>query len=81
MDHGVGRYGGLEKIELQGKEQESVKLVYKDNDILYVGIQSLHKISKFTGKEGSSPTIHKLGSNAWANTKRKTKKKIKELAF
>jgi transcription-repair coupling factor (superfamily II helicase) len=81
MDHGVGRYGGLEKIELQGKEQESVKLVYKDNDILYVGIQSLHKISKFTGKEGSSPSIHKLGSNAWANTKRKTKKKIKELAF
>jgi transcription-repair coupling factor (superfamily II helicase) len=81
MDHGVGRYGGLEKIELQGKEQESVKLVYKDNDILYVGIQSLHKISKFTGKEGSSPSIHKLGSNSWANTKRKTKKKIKELAF
>lgn len=81
IDHGVGRYGGLEKIELQGKEQESVKLVYRDNDILYVGIQSLHKISKFTGKEGSSPKIHKLGSNAWANTKRKTKKKIKELAF
>ena len=81
IDHGVGRYGGLEKIELQGKEQEAVKLVYKDNDILYVGIQSLHKISKFTGKEGTSPSIHKLGSNAWANTKRKTKKKIKELAF
>lgn len=81
IDHGVGRYGGLEKIELQGKHQEAVKLVYKDNDILYVGIQSLHKISKFTGKEGSLPKVHKLGSNAWANTKRKTKKKIKELAF
>ncbi|BDS14068.1 transcription-repair coupling factor [Aureispira anguillae] len=81
IDHGVGRYGGLEKIELQGKHQEAVKLVYKDNDILYVGIQSLHKISKFTGKEGSAPKVHKLGSNAWVNTKRKTKKKIKELAF
>lgn len=81
IDHGVGRYGGLEKIELQGKRQEAVKLVYKDNDILYVGIQSLHKISKFTGKEGTSPKIHKLGSNSWANTKKKTKKKIKELAF
>ena len=81
IDHGVGRYGGLEKIELQGKKQEAVKLVYRDNDILYVGIQSLHKISKFTGKEGTSPKIHKLGSNTWANTKKKTKKKIKELAF
>lgn len=81
IDHGVGRYGGLEKIELQGKQQEAVKLVYKDNDILYVGIQSLHKISKFTGQEGSMPKVHKLGSNAWANTKKKTKKKIKELAF
>lgn len=81
IDHGVGRYGGLEKIELKGKSQEAVKLVYKDNDILYVGIQSLHKISKFTGKDGTAPSIHKLGSNAWANTKRKAKSKIKELAF
>ncbi|MDC0230577.1 transcription-repair coupling factor [Aureispira] len=81
IDHGVGRYGGLEKIELQSKQQEAVKLVYKDNDILYVGIQSLHKISKFTGKEGTAPKVHKLGSNAWVNTKRKAKKKIKELAF
>ncbi len=81
IDHGVGRYGGLEKIELKGKAQEAVKLVYKDNDILYVGIQSLHKISKFTGKDGNAPSIHKLGSNAWANTKRKTKSKIKALAF
>lgn len=81
IDHGVGRYGGLEKIDLQGKKQEAVKLVYRDNDILYVGIQSLHKISKFTGKEGTTPKIHKLGSNTWANTKKKTKKKIKELAF
>lgn len=81
IDHGVGRYGGLQKIELQGKIQEAVKLVYKDNDILYVGIQSLHKVSKFTGKDGNAPRVHKLGSNSWANTKSKTKKKIKELAF
>jgi len=81
IDHGVGRYGGLEKIDLQGKTQEAVKLVYKDRDILYVGIQSLHKISKFTGKEGKTPRVHKLGSNAWAKTKSKTKKKIKKLAF
>ncbi len=81
IDHGVGRYGGLEKIELKGKAQEAVKLVYKDNDILYVGIQSLHKISKFTGKDGNVPSVHKLGSNAWATTKRKTKTKIKALAF
>lgn len=81
IDHGVGRYGGLEKIDVRGQQQEVVKLVYKDNDILYVGIQSLNKISKFTGKEGTSPKVHKLGSNTWANTKRKTKKKIKELAF
>lgn len=81
IDHGVGRYGGLEKIDVQGKMQEAIKLVYRDNDILYVGIQSLNKISKFTGQDGNVPKIHKLGSNAWANTKRKTKKKIKELAF
>jgi len=81
IDHGIGRYGGLEKIDVQGKQQEAVKLVFKNNDILYVGIQSLHKISKFTGKEGTAPKVHKLGSSAWGVTKTKTKKKIKELAF
>ena len=72
IDHGVGRYGGLEKIDLQGKQQEAVKLVYKDNDILYVSIQSLHKISKFTGKDGTAPKIHKLGSNAWGKYEEKS---------
>ncbi len=81
IDHGVGRYAGLEKIDLQGKKQEAVKLIYKDNDMLYVGIQSLHKISKFTGKEGTAPKVHKLGSSTWVNTKKKAKRKIKELAF
>lgn len=81
IDHGVGRYSGLEKVEIGGKLQEAVRLVYRDNDILYVGIQSLHKISKYVGQDGTPPTIHKLGSNVWANIKQKTKKKIKELAF
>lgn len=81
IDHGVGRYGGLEKIDIQGKTQEAVKLVYKDNDILYVGIQSLHKISRYSGSDTAEPTTHKLGSGTWAATKQKAKKKIKELAF
>jgi transcription-repair coupling factor (superfamily II helicase) len=81
IDHGVGKYAGLDKITLQGKQQEAVKLIFEGNDILYVSIQSLHKISKYIGKDGNPPTVHKLGSNAWANIKRKTKKQIKELAF
>ncbi len=81
INHGVGRYAGLEKKEFKGKIQEVVKLVYRDNDLLYVGIQSLHKIAKFTGQDGTVPKVHKLGSDAWAKTKRKTKAKIKELAF
>lgn len=81
IDHGVGKYAGLEKITLQGKQQEAVKLVFDGNDILYVSIQSLHKISKYVGKDGNPPSMHKLGGNAWANIKRKTKKQIKELAF
>ena len=81
IDHGVGRYGGLQKVEIGGKIQEAVRLIYRDNDVLYVGIQSLHKIAKYTGQDGKPPAMHKLGSNAWANIKQKTKKKIKELAF
>ena len=81
IDHGVGRYAGLMKIDLQGKVQEAVKLIYRDNDMLYVGIQSLHKISKYVGKDDRQPAVHKLGSNSWENTKRKAKAKIKELAF
>lgn len=81
IDHGVGKYAGLEKIVIQGKPQEAVRLIYKDNDILYVSIHSLHKISKFTSKDNHAPSVHKLGSTAWATTKQKAKKKIKELAF
>jgi transcription-repair coupling factor (superfamily II helicase) len=81
VDHGVGVFSGLEKINVNGKEQEAIRLVYDGNDILYVSIHSLHRISKYTGKEGTHPKLHKLGSNAWANTKAKTKKKIKEIAY
>lgn len=81
IDHGVGRFSGLETIEVNGKSQEAIRLLYKDNDVLYVGIHSLHRISKFTGKDGGSPKMNKLGTATWSNLKQKTKKKIKELAF
>lgn len=81
IDHGVGKYSGLEKIKVNGIEQEAVRLIYKDNDILYVGINSLHKISKYVGKEGKVPILHKLGTETWSNLKNKTKKKVKEIAF
>ncbi len=80
IDHGIGRFGGLEKIEVNGKIQEAIKLVYRDNDILYVGIHSLHRISKYKGKEGSEPKIYKLGSGAWQKLKHNTKAKVKDIA-
>lgn len=81
MDHGVGTYSGLQKIEINGKVQEAVRIIYKDSDILYVNINSLHKISKYTGKEGTVPKINKLGSDVWNKLKEKTKTKVKEIAF
>lgn len=81
IDHGVGTFSGLETIDVNGKPQEAIRLIYKDNDVLYVGIHSLHRISKFTGKDGAVPKMNKLGTNTWATLKQKTKKKIKELAF
>src|SRR5690606_37505380 len=81
IDHGVGKFAGLVKIDVQGSKQEAIKLVYRDNDILYVSIHSLHKIAKFTGKDGAEPKINKLGSPAWKNLKNKTKTKVKEVAF
>jgi transcription-repair coupling factor (superfamily II helicase) len=81
IDHGVGKYSGLQKIEVNGKLQEAVRIIYKDSDILYVNINSLHKISKFTGKEGTVPKINKLGSDVWNKLKEKTKTKVKEIAF
>lgn len=81
IDHGVGTYSGLQKIEVNGKMQEAVRILYKDSDILYVNINSLHKISKYTGKEGTVPKVNKLGSDAWSKLKEKTKVKVKEIAF
>ncbi|MFZ4784047.1 MAG: transcription-repair coupling factor [Flavobacteriales bacterium] len=81
IDHGIGQFSGLQKIDVNGKEQEAIRLTYKGGDILYVSIHSLHRISKFVGKEGTAPSIDKLGSNAWQTLKRKTKTKVKELAF
>jgi transcription-repair coupling factor (superfamily II helicase) len=81
IDHGVGTYSGLQKIESNGKIQETVRILYKDGDILYVNINSLHKISKFTGKEGTTPKVNKLGSDVWNRLKEKTKAKVKEIAF
>ncbi|HEY1039483.1 MAG TPA: transcription-repair coupling factor [Bacteroidia bacterium] len=81
IDHGIGRYAGLEKIDVNGKPQEAVKLIYKDNDILYVSIHSLHRVAKYTGKEGQAPRIDKIGSTVWQTLKQKTKRRVKELAF
>ncbi len=81
IDHGIGRFGGLQKIQVEGKTQEAIKLVYADNDIVYVSIHSLYKISKYTGKDGTAPKIYKLGSNAWKILKQKTKARVKHIAF
>jgi transcription-repair coupling factor (superfamily II helicase) len=81
IDHGIGRFGGLQKIQVENKTQEAIKLVYADNDIVYVSIHSLHKISKYNGKDGTPPKIYKLGSNAWKVLKQKTKARVKHIAF
>jgi len=80
IDHGVGVYSGLQKIEANGRLQEAVRIQYKDGDLLYVNISSLHKISKYSGKEGSVPKMNKLGSDVWAKLKDKTKKQVKDIA-
>lgn len=81
IDHGIGKFGGLQKIEVEGKMQEAIKLIYGERDILYVSIHSLYKISKYNGKDGAAPKIYKLGSNAWKKLKEKTKARVKKIAF
>ncbi len=81
IDHGVGQFAGLQKIDVNGKEQEAIRLVYKGGDTLYVSIHSLHRISKYSGKEGTAPSMDRLGSPAWQNLKQKTKAKVKTIAF
>lgn len=80
IDHGIGKFSGLEKIDINGHVQESVRLFYRNDDILYVSINSLHKISKYIGKDGTPPKLDKIGSDAWKTLKRKTKKKVKDIA-
>jgi transcription-repair coupling factor (superfamily II helicase) len=80
IDHGIGRYSGLETLEIGGKVQEVVRLIYQNTSILYVSINSLHKIAKYVGKEGTSPTLHKLGSDKWRNTKEKIKREVKDIS-
>ena len=79
-DHGIGRFGGLEKIEVNGRLQEAIKLVFRDNDILFVGIHALHRISKYKGRDDTPPRINKLGTGAWQKMKQATKKKVKDIA-
>ncbi|MGK0386669.1 MAG: transcription-repair coupling factor (superfamily II helicase) [Patiriisocius sp.] len=81
IDHGIGKFGGLQKIEVEGKQQEAIKLMYGERDILYLSIHSLHKISKYNGKDGTIPKIYKLGSAAWKKLKQKTKARVKHIAF
>lgn len=80
IDHGVGKYMGLETIEINGHRQESMRLVYKNNDVLFVSINSMHKVSKYIGKDGTKPTVDKLGSDRWKKIKARTKRKIKDIA-
>ncbi len=79
-DHGVGRFGGLIRTEVNGRMQEMIKLVYLNNDLLLVSIHSLHKLSKYRGKEGVEPRINRLGSGAWNKMKDRTKSKLKDIA-
>jgi len=80
IDYGIAKFAGLEKKVVNGHEQEAIRLVYRDDDLLYVSIHSLHKISKYSGRDGSPPVISKLGTQEWENKKSKAKKKVKDIA-
>lgn len=80
IDYGIGRFAGLEKIENSGKEQEVIRLVYKNNEVLYMSIHGLNKISRYVGQEGTAPVLNRLGSNTWQTLKNNTKKHVKDIA-
>ncbi len=80
IDHGIGKFGGLVHTTVNGKTQEMIKLIYRDNDILFVSIHSLHRISKYKGREGDAPNVSKLGSGQWERMKERTKSKVKDIA-
>jgi len=80
IDHGIGRFDGLETIENNGKPQEAIRLIYNNGDLLYVSIHSLHRIAKYSSKDGTEPNLSTLGSGAWNRLKNKTKSKVKDIA-
>ena len=80
IDHGIGRFDGLETIENNGKPQEAIRLIYNNGDLLYVSIHSLHRIAKYSSKDGTEPHLSTLGSGAWNRLKNKTKSKVKDIA-
>ena len=79
-DHGIGRFGGLMRTDVAGRTQEMIKIIYSNDDTIFVSIHSLHKLSKYRGAEGAAPKLSKLGSGAWQKLKERTKKKIKDIA-
>ncbi len=80
VDHGIGQFGGLTHTEIAGKRQEAIKVVYKNGDLIYVSIHSLHKLSKYRSKEGEAPKLNRLGTGAWERMKERTKSKMKDIA-
>jgi len=80
VDHGIGKFAGMKKIEVRGKKQEAVRLNFAGGDVLYVNVNALYKLNKYTGKEGHQPSLTKLGSGQWEKTKARTKKKVKKVA-
>lgn len=79
-DYGIAKFAGMEKIEVNGVEQEVIRLLFKDNDLMKISVQSLHKISKYSSKDGEPPQVSKLGSPEWNNKKKKVKKRVKDIA-
>ncbi len=80
IDHGIGRFDGLEKLEVNGRQQEAIRIIYQNDDLLYISIHSLHRIAKYVGKDGAEPRIDRLGSGAWNRLKNKTKARVKDIA-
>lgn len=80
IDHGIGRFGGLLRTNVNGRTQEMIKLVYRNNDVIFVSIHSLHKLAKYRGKEGEPPRVNKLGTGAWNKMKERTKSRLKDIA-
>ncbi|MBR2351591.1 MAG: transcription-repair coupling factor [Alistipes sp.] len=80
IDHGIGRFGGLVKIEENGKYHEAIKLIYRDGDVLFVNVHSLHRISRYKSGDGEPPKIYKLGGSAWQKLKNATKRAVKDIS-